>query len=103
MGDSPPFHAMILSVHHHRPTMTFSALTFSDHVIPGGTKARYTFANEWTISVVAGPEDSGLYGVISEDTFEVAVIRPNGNMLDDVIPYQTPVQITSLMHLIEML
>ena len=102
-GDSPPFHAMILSVHHHRPTMTFSALTFSDHVIPGGTKARYTFANEWTISVVAGPEDSGLYGVISEDTFEVAVIRPNGNMLDDVIPYQTPVQITSLMHLIEML
>ena len=102
-GDSPPFHAMILSVHHHRPTMTFSALTFSDHVIPGGTKARYTFANEWTISVVAGPEDSGLYGVISEDTFEVAVIRPNGNMLDDVIPWQTPVQITTMMHLIEML
>ena len=94
---------MILSVHHHRPMQTFSALTFSDHVIKGGTKARYTFANDWTISVVAGPEDSGLYGVISEDTFEVAVIRPNGNMLDDVLPYQTPVQITSLMHLIEML
>jgi hypothetical protein len=83
--------------------MNFSALTFSDHVIKGGTKARHTFKNDWTISVVAGPEDSGLYGVISEDTFEVAVIRPNGNMLDDVIPYQTPVQITTLMHLIEML
>ena len=84
--------------------MNFSALTFSDHsAIKGGTKARYTFANDWTISVVAGPEDSGLYGVISEDTFEVAVIRPNGNMLDDVLPYQTPVQITTLMHLIEML
>ena len=95
---------MILSVHHHRLMQTFSALTFSDHsAIKGGTKARYTFANDWTISVVAGPEDSGLYGVISEDTFEVAVYRPNGNMLDDVIPYQTPVQITSLMHLIEML
>ena len=103
MGDSPTFHAMILSVHHHRPTMTFSALTFSDHVIPGGTKARYTFANEWTISVVAGPKDSGLYGIIGEDTFEVAVYRSNGNMLDDVLPYQTPVQITTLMRLIEML
>jgi len=93
---------MILSVHHHH-AMNFSALTFSDHRIKGGTKARYTFANDWTISVVAGPKDSGLYGIIGEDTFEVAVIRPNGNMLDDVIPYQTPVQITSLMHLIEML
>jgi hypothetical protein len=85
--------------------MIFSDLTFSDHVIKGGTKARYTFPNDWTISVVSGPKDSGLYGIIGvgEDTFEVAVIRPNGNMLDDVIPYQTPVQITSLMHLIEML
>jgi len=83
--------------------MIFSDLTFSDHVIKGGTKARYTFANDWTISVVAGPEDSGLYGIIGQDTFEVAIIRPNGNMLDDVIPWQTPVQITTMMHLIEML
>jgi hypothetical protein len=83
--------------------MNFSALTFSDHRIKGATKARYTFPNDWTISVVSGPKDSGLYGIIGEDTFEVAVYRPNGNMLDDVIPYQTPVQITSLMHLIEFL
>ena len=83
--------------------MNFSALTFSDHVIPGGTKARYTFANDWTISVVAGPKDSGLYGDTQHNTFEVAVYRSNGNMLDDVICWQTPVQITTLMHLIEML
>ena len=99
--------------------MNFSALTFSDHVIKGGTKARYTFENGWTISVVSGPKDSGLYGIIGrtsyrsevsgsvwyhrEDTFEVAVYRSNGNMLEDVLSYQTPVQITSLMHLIEML
>ena len=83
--------------------MNFSALTFEDHAIKGATKASYTFANDWTVSVVSGPKDSGLYGIIGEDTFEVAVYRPNGNMLDDVIPYQTPVQITSLMHLIEML
>ena len=82
---------------------TFSSLTFENHAIKGATKARHTFENGWTISVVAGPEDSGLYGDNQHDTFEVAVIRPKGNMLDDVIPYQTPVQITSLMHLIEML
>jgi hypothetical protein len=92
----------MVAVHHHH-AMIFSDLTFSDHKIKGATKARYTFANDWTISVVAGPKDSGLYGIIGEDTFEVAVIRPNGNMLDDVICWQTPVQITTMMHLIEML
>jgi hypothetical protein len=30
-------------------------------------------------------------------------MRPNGNMLEDVIIWQTPVQITTMMHLIEML
>jgi hypothetical protein len=84
--------------------MNFSSLTFSDHsVIKGGTKAQHTFENGWAISVVAGPQDSGLYGDIKHDTFEVAVIRPNGNMLEDVIYWQTPVQITTMMHLIEML
>lgn len=83
--------------------MIFSDLTFSDHTIKGATIAQHTFENGWTISVVAGPQDSGLYGILGQDTFEVAVIRSNGNMLDDVIPWQTPVQITSLMHLIEML
>ena len=84
--------------------MNFSALTFSDHsVIKGGTKARHTFSNDWTVSVIAGPEDSGLYGIIGEDTFEVAVYRPNGKMLEDVLPWQTPVQITSILRLIEML
>ena len=84
--------------------MNFSALTFSDHgIIKGATIAQHTFKNGWEISVVAGPKDSGLYGDIQHDTFEVAVIRPNGNMLEDVIRWQTPVQITTLMHLIEML
>ena len=83
--------------------MIFSDLTFSDHSIKGGTKARYTFANDWTISVVAGPKDSGLYGDIQHDTFEVAIYRPNGNMLEDVINWQTPVQITTMMRLIKML
>ena len=83
--------------------MNFSSLTFEDHAIAGATKARYTFPNDWAVSVVAGPEDSGLYGIIGEDTFEVAVYRPNGKMLEDVLPWQTPVQITSILRLIEML
>jgi len=84
--------------------MTFSDLTFHDHgAIKGATQARHTFENDWTISVVAGPTGSGLYGDVQHDTFEVAVFRSNGNMLEDVIRWQTPVQITTLMHLIEML
>jgi hypothetical protein len=83
--------------------MAFSDLTFADHKIKGATIAKYTFENSWIISVVAGPKDSGFYGIIGEDNFEVAVIRPNGNMLEDVLPYQTPVQISTMMRLIDML
>jgi hypothetical protein len=83
--------------------MHFSALTFENHAIKGATKAQHTFENGWTVSVVAGPKDSGLYGIIGDDTFEVMVIRPGGIMMDDVLPYQTPVQVTSILHLIEMI
>ena len=81
----------------------FSALTFRSHGIKGATIAKRTFENGWGVSVVAGPKDSGLYGIIGEDTFEVAIIRPNGNMLHAVMPWQTPVQVASLMRLVSML
>jgi hypothetical protein len=82
----------------------FSTLNFRDHgVIKGGTIAQHTFPNEWKVSVVAGPKGSGLYGVIGEDTFEVAIIRPNNNMLEDVISWQTPVQVSSIMQVISMM
>ncbi len=83
--------------------MNFSSLTFRDHSIKGATIAEYTFRNFWTISVTAGPEGSGIHGNIEHDTFEVAVYRQNGNMLEDVINWQTPVQITTMMRLIAML
>ena len=84
--------------------MNFSDLTFADHYFHhGATQAKHTFENGWTISVVAGPVGWGFRGFIGEDTFEVAVMRPNGNLLEDVINWQTPVQITTLMHLIAML
>jgi hypothetical protein len=81
----------------------FSSLNFRDHVIAGATIAQQTFDNQWTVSVVAGPQDSGLYGVLGEDTFEVAVIRPNGNILEDVLTYQTPVQVSTILRMVSML
>jgi hypothetical protein len=84
--------------------MNFSTLTFQDHdVVKGATRALHSFENGWQVSVVAGPEGSGLYGVIGEDTFEVAIIRPNGNMLDDVIGWQTPVQVSTIMRVVCMM
>lgn len=84
--------------------MNFSFLKFQDHdYIQGATHALHSFENGWSISVVAGPVDSGLYGVIGEDTFEVAIMRPNGNMLDDVLRWQTPVQISTIMRVICMM
>ena len=84
--------------------MNFSALTFENHPVGyRSTQAKYTFENDWTISVVAGPKDSGLHGDIENDTFEVLIFRPNGDMLEDTINWQTPVQITTMMRLIKML
>ena len=81
----------------------FSSLNFRDHKIQGATIAQQTFDNQWTVSVVAGLEDSGSYGILCEDTFEVAVIRPNGNLLEDVLPYQTPVQVSTILRIVSML
>lgn len=81
----------------------FSTLEFQDHFIKGATIAKRTFENGWTVSVVAGPEGAGLYGIIGEDTFEVGIIRPNGNLLDDVMGWQTPVQVSSIMRVVCMM
>lgn len=84
--------------------MSFSDLTFQDHGnIKGATRALHFFENGWSISVVAGPAGSGLYGILGEDTFEVAIIRPNGNMLDDVMGWQTPVQVSTIMQVVCMM
>jgi hypothetical protein len=31
------------------------------------------------------------------------VIRPNGNLLEDVLPYQTPVQVSTILRIVSML
>lgn len=81
----------------------FSTLKFRDHVIKGATIAMHTFPNKWTVSVVAGPKGSGLYGNLGEDTFEVGIIRPDNSMLEDVMQWQTPVQVSSIMCVISMM
>ena len=79
---------------------SFSSLNFTDTSM-GGRVARHTFEeNGWTISVAAGP---GSCGDIEHNTFEVGIIRPDGNMLEDVIIWQTPEEITTIMGVIKML
>jgi hypothetical protein len=83
--------------------MNFSDLTFDNHTLPGATQAVHTFENGWKVSVVSGPKGCGLYGNIEQDTFEIAIIRPDGNMLEDVIGWQTPVQVSTIMRVISMM
>lgn len=81
----------------------FHHLKFRDHHIPGGTIAQHTFDNGWGVSVVAGPPGSGLAGNVGDDTFKVAVIRPSGNMLDEVLNWQTSDEVSAIMRLVSLL
>jgi len=93
----------------------FDDLTFGQH---GGfaqgkaRQARLTFGqrdkdnqDQFTISVVQNLNDgTGLYGHINDNTYEVAMwFQDRDTMLplsvsDDVLGWQTPVDITRLMH-----
>jgi hypothetical protein len=66
--------------------MTFDDLIFKPHPAsykPGAVQAKQTFHNNYTISVVGGPDGCGLYGD-GVDTFEVAIFTPEGDF------YQSP-------------
>ena len=93
----------------------FDDLTFSQH---GGfaqgkaIQAKLTFGqrdkhnqDQFTISVVQNIGDgTGLYGDHSDNTYEVAMwFQDRDSMLplglsDDVLAWQTPLQVTQLMH-----
>ena len=81
----------------------FDTLVFRDHVIPGAKIATLKLPNDWTVSIVTGTKDCGLYGYIQDATYEVAVINPNNNMLDDIIPWQNVEQVDTIMRLVSML
>ena len=94
---------------------SFDDLVFAQH---GGfadgkaTQARLTFGHrdkdnqdQFTISVVQNQGDgTGLYGDHSDNTYEVAMwFQDRDSMLplslgDDVLAWQTPDQVTKLMH-----
>ena len=93
----------------------FDDLTFGQH--EGFTQgkarqARLTFGHrdkdnqdQFTISVVQNLNDgTGLYGHIDDNTYEVAMwFQDRDSMLplglsDDVLGWQTPLQVTQLMH-----
>jgi hypothetical protein len=81
----------------------FDQLVFQPHHIPGAIHGTYKFSNDWEISVVSGPEGCGLYGRIEDDLYEVAIIRPNGNMTDDVSGWNTKEEVSAMMWVISQL
>lgn len=81
----------------------FELLQFQPHHIPNAVRGTYKFLNEYEISVVAGPAGCGLYGNLEEETYEVGVIRPNGNMLEDVRGWCNKDEVSSMMWVLSQL
>lgn len=75
----------------------FDQLEFKAHLIPGAVQGTYKFHNGWSISVVSGLPGSGLYGNVTDNTYEVAIYRPNGNMTEDVIGWNTKQEVNAMM------
>ena len=85
---------------------TFSDLVFNAHAnTPNGVQAKLDLGNGLEVSVVSMKkregEYGGLYGDVSQGTYEVAVFR-NNDMLplsafDDVLGWQTEAELTELM------
>jgi hypothetical protein len=82
--------------------MMFDLLNFQPHLngISGAIAARHKFENDWEISVVAGP---GLYGKVEDETFEVGIFRPNGNMTEDVSGWNTKEEVSAMMWVLSQL
>jgi hypothetical protein len=81
----------------------FTLLQFKSHRIPNAIIAKHKFENDWEISVVSGDAKSGLYGRIDEETYEVGIIRPNGNMTDDVSAWNTKEEVSAMMWVLSQL
>lgn len=78
----------------------FNQLVFKPHEIANAIQATYTFSNGWMISVVSG---GPLYGRIEDDTYEVAIIRPNGNMTEDVKGWNSKAEVSAMMWVLSQL
>ena len=87
-------------------TKTFADLVFNPHAnVTDGVQAQLDLGNAVTISVVSMKkrvrEFGGLYGDVTEGTYEVAVFHNDSmqplSAWDDVIGWQTEAEITELM------
>ena len=74
----------------------FNLLNFQPHSIVNAVQALYKFDNDWQISVVSGT-DGKLYGNLDDNTYEVAIFRPNGNMTEDISGWNTKQQVSAMM------
>jgi surface protein len=83
----------------------FDLLQFQPHLngIPGAIGARHKFENDWEISVVSGPAGCGLYGNLNENTYEVGIFRPNGNLTEDVSGWNTKQEVSAMMWVLSQL
>ena len=81
----------------------FEQLEFKAHSIPGAIQGSYKFSNDWSISVVAGLPGCGLYGNVTDNTYEVAIFRPNGNMTEDVSAWNTKERVSAMMWVLSQL
>ena len=86
--------------------LTFSDLVFNAHAnVTNGVQAKLDLGNGIEISVVSMKkkegEFGGLYGDVSEGTYEVAVFQGNAmqplSAWDDVIGWQTEDEVSELM------
>jgi hypothetical protein len=81
---------------------TFADLVFNAHAnVNNGVQAKLDLGNGLEISVVSMKSGGGLYGDVTEGTYEVAVFQSN-NMLplspfDDVLGWRTEDELTELM------
>lgn len=81
----------------------FDLLKFESHHLPGAIQGSYKFSNGWEISVVAGPSNCGLYGNLQDEDYEVGIIRPNGNMTEDVSGWNTKQEVSAMMWVLSQL
>ena len=72
----------------------FDLLNFRPHSLPNAVQALYQFDNDWQISVVSGDK---LYGNLDDGTYEVAIFRPNGNMIGDISGWNTKNEVSAMM------
>jgi len=88
---------------------TFDDLKFTPHPHAKdlGVQASLTLDNGYAFSVVGNTEWGDFFKGNHPDNYEVAIFNPKGDFVpisvsDDVLAYQAPHQITSLMHQFEL-